>query len=222
MSMISRVLPLVLICVTGAMPLAAQVAVLDAPSDSAPANSLRPVERPEIHVPALHWDEQRPGMATPAGDDWGVALITALRAEDELLQTVPTDIDTWCPGYEAAGTDQRAAFWAGLISALAWFESTHRAHAVGGGGQWFGLIQIAPATARYRGCAVSTGQALLNGPANLRCGVRIMAQNVVRDGVVSAGMRGVAAEWGPFHTRSRREAMRDWVSSQSYCEAPAE
>ena len=185
----------------------------------APAASLRPSQRPQIFVPVLHWDEQRPGMSAPGNPAWDIALITAIRSRERLLQTVPDDIDSWCPDYADNGPDRRAAFWAGLVSALAWYESTHNPRAVGGGGRWFGMIQIAPATARYRECAVGTGAELQNAPANLRCGVRIMAQNVLRDGVVSRGMRGVAAEWGPFHNRGRREAMRDWVSSQSYCSA---
>ncbi len=188
-------------------------------SELAPAGSLLPEPRPEISVPSLHWDELRPGMAEEADASWGLALITALQARPALLDTVPEDIGNWCPAYPEAEADQRAAFWAGLISALAWHESTHRETAVGGGGAWFGLIQIAPATARARGCIAGSGQALLRGPDNLRCGVRILTQNVLRDGVISAGMRGVAAEWGPFHNRRKREEMRDWVSSQDYCTA---
>jgi hypothetical protein len=48
--------------------------------------------------------------------------------------------------------------------------------------------------------------------------LRIMAETVPRDGVVSAGMRGVAADWGPFHQGTKREDMRAWVSSQDYCQ----
>lgn len=197
-----------------------------APSDSpsplqrpafAPATSPAPLPRPELAVPPLHWDEPRPGMEAPARPGWGPALFRAVLAQEGLLDVVPEDIDSWCPAYAEAGPDQRAAFWAGLVSALSWYESTHRADAVGGGGRWFGLVQIAPATARHRGCAVGTGEALMNGAANLRCAVRIMAQNVERDGVVSRGMRGVAAEWGPFHNSQRREGMRAWVSEQAYC-----
>jgi hypothetical protein len=183
----------------------------------APATSPAPVPRQALAVPPLHWDELRPGMAAPARPAWGPALFRAVLAQEGLLDLVPEDIETWCPAYADAGPDQRAAFWAGLVSALSWYESTHRADAVGGGGRWFGLVQIAPATARYRGCAVGTGEALMNGAANLRCAVRIMAQNVERDGVVSRGMRGVAAEWGPFHSSQRREGMRAWVSEQEYC-----
>ncbi len=183
----------------------------------APDTSPAPLPRPALAVPPLHWDDPRPGMEAPARPAWGPALFRAVLAQEGLLDVVPEDIETWCPAYAEAGPDQRAAFWAGLVSALSWYESTHRPDAVGGGGRWFGLVQIAPATARYRGCAVGTGEALMNGAANLRCAVRIMAQNVERDGVVSRGMRGVAAEWGPFHSSQRREGMRAWVSVQDYC-----
>jgi hypothetical protein len=181
----------------------------------APGRSLRPVTRDSWAVPALRWDGH------PRGARWTSAVMAALRGHGApLLEVVPRDIAAWCPAYPTADRGQRAAFWAGLISTLAWHESTHRPEAVGGDGRWFGLVQIAPPTARYRNCEVGTGQALLSGPANLRCGVRIMAVTVPRDRVVAEGMRGVAADWGPFHSRRKREDMRNWVRSQAYCVAP--
>jgi hypothetical protein len=38
-----------------------------------------------------------------------------------------------------------------------------------------------------------------------------MGETVPRDGVVSRGMRGVAADWGPFHSSRKREDMRQWL-----------
>jgi len=181
----------------------------------APAASARPVAREVWAMPRLAWDDH------PQGARWTVAVMAALRGHGApLLDVVPRDIAAWCPGYPQADAGQRAAFWAGLVSALAWQESTHSPTAVGGGGQWFGLVQIAPGTARWRNCAVGTGEALLDGPANLRCGIRIMAATVPRDGVVAQGMRGVAADWGPFHSDRKREEMRAWVRGQDYCQAP--
>ncbi len=181
----------------------------------APARSLRPAMRDTWAVPTAQWDDH------PRGPAWTAAVLSALRGPGApLLDVVPRDIHAWCPGYEQASPAQRAAFWTGLISTLAWHESTHRPNAVGGGGQWFGLVQIAPGTARWRDCDVRSAEALMSGPANLRCGIRIMATTVPRDLVVSEGMRGVAADWGPFHSSRKREEMRDWVSDQPYCQAP--
>ncbi len=211
---------LTFVLLTLAPPLAAHPTETPPPEAVPEAATPDGPPRTEIAVPALHWDEQRPGMSAAPDPAWGVALMAAIAAESEMLDTVPEDIEAWCPAYAAAGIDQRAAFWAGLVSVLAWYESTHNPRAIGGGGRWFGLVQIAPATARHRGCAVGSGLALLDPEANLRCGVRIMAQNVVRDGVVARDLRGVAAEWGPFYSPPRRAAMRDWVSSQDYCALP--
>jgi hypothetical protein len=184
---------------------------------AAPALSLRPVARDPWAAPTLRWDGH------PQDMDWTLAAMAALRGPGaSLVQTMPRDIADWCPGYADAGAGQRRAFWAGLVSTLAWHESTHREDAVGGGGRWFGLVQISPATARYRGCRATSGQALLDGPANLACGLRIMGETVPRDGVVSRGMRGVAADWGPFHSSRKREDMRQWLRAQDYCQPVAQ
>jgi hypothetical protein len=108
----------------------------------------------------------------------------------------------------------------GLLSSLAKHESTWRPEAAGGGGQWFGLLQISPATARGYGCQARTAEALKDGSANLACAIRIMSVTVPRDGVVAANGRGIAADWGPFHQAKKREEMRTWVRSQPYCAAP--
>ena len=184
-------------------------------SDIAPNASLRPVLRTQFSLPELRWDNH------PRGTRWSVAVMNALRSHgSRLVEVVPADIENWCPAYREGDANQRAAFWAGLVSSLAWHESTHRPEAVGGDGLWYGLTQIAPPTAEWRNCQVTTGEGLLDGPANLSCAIRIMAITVPRDGVVSSGMRGVAADWGPFHSARKREDMRRWVSGQEYCAAP--
>ena len=171
-----------------------------------------PVAAPPA-LPAMAWDHR------PESAQWTDATLAALKSHGApLLSQVPADIDTWCPGYVTADADGRAAFWAGMLSALAKHESTWNPAAVGGGGKWFGLVQIAPATARGYGCAAGSGSALKDGVSNLSCAVRIAARTVRRDGVVSAGMRGLAADWGPFHSARKRAEMVNWTRSQSYCQ----
>lgn len=173
-----------------------------------------PAPPPEA-LPAMAWDAH-----AAEGARWTEATLSALEGEGAvLLSSVPQDIGTWCPGYVEAEPRERAAFWSGLLSALARFESTWNPQAVGGGGQWFGLVQIAPATARAYGCDATTGQALTDGAENLECAVRIASRTVTRDGVVAAGGGGFAADWGPFTSAAKRAEMARWVSGQSYCQA---
>lgn len=144
--------------------------------------------------------------------------LSALKAHGAALtEIVPRDIAAWCPAYSQASNARRRAFWVGFLSALAKHESTYNPRAVGGGGRWYGLLQILPATARGYKCRAGSGEALRDGPDNLSCAVRIMAHTVLRDGVVSEGMRGVAADWGPLHNATKRQDMQRWTQAQSYC-----
>jgi len=164
-------------------------------------------------LPAARWDHQ------PMGKLWTRTAIGDLvsGAGMPLINMVPKDIDAWCPAYPKQDQIGRASFWTGLLSAMAKHESTYNEQAVGGGGRWFGLVQISPATAKHYGCGATTGGALKNGVNNLQCAITIMATTVPRDGVVAAGGKGVAADWGPFHSAAKRADMQDWVSSQAYC-----
>ncbi len=167
-------------------------------------------------APVTRWDFR------PEGRQWTEASFAALTTYGRpLVDIVPRDIDSWCPGYHDATEEERKAFWVGLLSALAKHESTWRPEAAGGGGRWFGLLQISPATARHYGCSAHTADALKNGAANLACAIRILSVTVPRDGVVAANGRGIAADWGPFKQSAKREEMRTWVRSQDYC-APAQ
>jgi len=153
--------------------------------------------------------------------DWTASGLQAVSSHGQgLVETVPQDIDTWCPSYEKNGPQKRAAFWVGLLSALARHESTWQPDAIGGGGQWFGLTQISPATARGYGCKAQSGQALLNGADNISCAVRIASFQVARDAaVVTDGdnWRGMARDWAPFRSASKRETMAAFTSAQPYC-----
>lgn len=163
----------------------------------------------------MRWDH------VPAATQWEAAGLAALDSHAAILPAlVPDDIESWCPAYEDGDLARREAFWLGLVSALARHESTWNETAVGGGGRWFGLVQISPATARHYGCQATSGQALLDGSQNVSCALHIWAQTVPRDGVIAQGTRGIAADWGPMHpSQSRkREDIRAWVQDQPYCQ----
>ena len=149
---------------------------------------------------------------------WTASALAALESHgNPLVQTVPADIDTYCPGYRDADPEERKAFWVTFLSALAKHESTWRPDVSGGGGAWHGLLQISPATARGYGGGAQSADALRDGSGNLSCGIRIMASTVPRDGVISAGMGGVAADWGPFHDPSKRADIQARTRSASVC-----
>ena len=175
------------------------------------STSLRPMAR-DSFLPAARWGNEGTSAL------WTRVVQSSLRAHaSNLPRLTPQDIADWCPGYPTASIQQREAFWVGLVSSLVKHESTFRPTAVGGGDLWYGLMQIFPSTARLYKCRATTGSALKSGPANLSCGLRIMAKTVARDKVVSRKMRGVAADWGPFHSSKKRNDMMNWTKSQSYC-----
>ena len=177
--------------------------------------ALRPPVR-RAFVPRTRWQHMDGNVL------WTRAAMAALRGHGRpLIEMVPRDIANWCPAYPENDAAQRSAFWVGYMSALAKHESTYKPWAVGGGGKWYGLLQILPATARGYKCAVGTGEALKSGPANLSCAVRIMAFTVKRDGVIhgrDTRWRGVSADWGPMRSPSKRADMANWLKRQTYCE----
>jgi len=167
-------------------------------------------------LPTMRWDH------LPQATNWTVATLKAVEEHGSgLVTTVPKDIAQWCPGYENASDAERAAFWAGLFSTLAKYESTWNPKASGGGGLWIGLTQIDPRTARGYDCNAKTKAELKNGAANLSCAVRIASYQVARDDVLiseDGSWRGVARDWAPFRSAAKRADMAAWTRSQDYCQ----
>ncbi len=170
---------------------------------------------PDHLQPAMRWDHR------PEAASWTSRAMTAVAARDsELAATVPGDIENFCPGYATAAVGQRRAFWVGLISATAKYESGYNPKASGGGGRYIGLMQISPRTAQHYDCEANSSAALKDGAANLECAIRIIAPNVGSDGMVAgSGNRGIARDWGPFKKKSVRAEIAEWTSAQSYCRA---
>lgn len=163
--------------------------------------------------PPMLWDHH-----AEAGEWTRAALAAVARHDDVLAALVPADIGAWCPGYASAPVEDRRAFWVALMSAVARHESTWNPEAVGGKGQWIGLMQISPRTASRNGCDARTAGALKDGGANLSCAVQIFAHDVARDGVVSGkGNRGMGRQWMPFRKSAKAAEMAAWIRQQPYC-----
>ena len=182
--------------------------------------SENPTQRPVMrtnYIPDARWDFRGDS------ESWTLAALGALKSHgSQLEQTVPRDIENWCPAYADNPPHLRRAFWVGMISALVKHESTYRPEAVGGGNLWFGLMQIFPDTARRYGCHATTGEALKDPEDNLSCAIRIMNVTVARDNAIAirdTRWRGVAADWGPMSNRSKIAEMSAWTRVQEYCEA---
>ena len=157
--------------------------------------------------PAMQWGDQNP--------EWTDAALEALNAEGvTLLSSMPADVLQYCPAYAAQDRENRAAFWAGLLSAVARHESGMNPAAQDGGR--FGLLRITRRAAQDSGC----GGSLLRGEDNLKCAVRIMARSVAEDGAIASersGWRGAARNWLPLRSAARRSEIANWTSRQSYC-----
>jgi hypothetical protein len=168
-----------------------------------------PLTEPD-DLPAMRWDHR------PEAEHWTLSTMNALQTRGpSLLSVVPADIDAWCPAYAKAEPEDRAAFWSGLFSAIAKYESTWNPRAKGGGGIYFGLLQILPSTARSVGCDPGT---LLDGATNLNCAVRIADRRVkVSNGTVGS----ITADWGPMHWADKRSEMAAWTRQQDYCRPQA-
>lgn len=174
-----------------------------------------PVAMPDLAamMPVMRWDH-RPEAAT-----WTEAALTAIAARDDALAgKVPADVATFCPRYENASLPERRAFWAGLLSAVAKYESSWNPAASGGGGRYIGIMQLSPRTAAQHGCDAQSAAGLKDGAANLECSVKVMAHAVSADNVVvGSGRQGVARDWMPLRKAKERAEIAAWTSAQSYC-----
>jgi hypothetical protein len=168
----------------------------------------------KVTLPAMRWD------AAPRASEWTQnALLQVAEHDAELTHTVPADIEVYCPGYASASKDERRAFWVGIMSATAKYESGFNQAAVGGKGRYVGLMQISVPTAQHYGCDANSSAELKDGAANLSCAVDIIAPHVAADGMVAGnGNRGIARDWGPWSSAKNRAAIAAWTRSQSYCQ----
>ena len=163
-----------------------------------------------------------PGAAQWEGregaDAWTEATVLALESDGvALMSQMPADIMTYCPGYAAASHEDRKAFWLGLLSATARFQSGWNPLASTGNGRFKGLMAISDQAVKAYDCAGD----MMDGSANMQCAVKILADTVVRDGAIAGdgqkGWLGAAKSWLPFQKDNHREEIASFTRKQRYC-----
>lgn len=69
-------------------------------------------------VPRLAWNGK-----TLASDAWTIHTISEFKKNPDILNSVPIDVAQFCPNYEKLSIDDRALFYAHLLSKMAEYES---------------------------------------------------------------------------------------------------
>ena len=153
--------------------------------------------------------------ATNRDGTWTQAAENAVSATS-LSGQVPNDIQQFCPRYSSLLADSRVMFWAGLLSAMAKFESNFNPETAftenlkdrnGQNVVSRGLLQISVESANQRryGCKIVAAKNLHDPATNLACGARILSTWVEIDGVVAYAngvTAGGARYWSVLRTSS--------------------
>lgn len=187
-------------------------------------------------APVLHQEAPVPVEEETMIADWPSqqwSEYTAKALDDlgsQMIQTVPRDINSWCPGYSTKTKAERKKFWVMLISSLANFESSFNPNetyeedfhdANGADVISRGLLQLSQESAnqaRY-GCNIQRAEDLFDPETNIRCAVRIMDYWVPHDLVIQGydhgNWLGVGRYWSPMRADSKIKKMQ--LKTKSVC-----
>lgn len=178
---------------------------------------------------AADWDER------PDGAQWTSFTRAALATDGRaLLKAEPTDAAAYCPAYATLNEEEREAFWLGLISSMARFESGFRPNTsfqesfndrTGRPVVSRGLLQLSHESANsglYR-CGIQNSEELHDPRTNLTCAVKIMAALVSRDGTIGTRQngrwRGGSAYWSVLRTTSgSNPKIRSYTGGMVVCQ----
>jgi len=164
-----------------------------------------------VKLPVLAWGEKRA--------DWTEYLLKELRGK-EFLAVVPVDFKDYCAEFPALSLNDRAEFYAELISIMAKRESGFNPaskyqeafnDAKGRPVISRGLLQISIESANSYGCNFKDATELHDPKKNLSCTVKIIERWVNRDkrlgGKVAGKWQGVARYWSVGRSVSRSYAV---------------
>lgn len=148
---------------------------------------------------------------------WTEAALALVRARQGDLEQA-RDLEDFCPDYHRATQGQREACWLRILSGVALFESDFNPRATyreANGRYSIGLFSLSSGE-----CREAPSSAALKEPiANLKCGVRMMADLIARDSVIESAppRRGAAAYWSvlrrPYGHGKHKHGKRERIIS---------
>jgi hypothetical protein len=191
-----------------------------------PVSSTGGVSVPPAPVAApMAWDGRLEGR------EWTALTQGAIDSlAPQLLNTLPADIDAFCPGYKTASAGERRLFYVALLAELARYESNFDPNtrfqenftdSTGARVVSRGLLQLSQESANGYGCAITQPDQLYVPATNLACAVRILGRWIERDQLIagySAGAwRGASRYWSPLRDRNKLVDLQAALNSKPYC-----
>ena len=158
----------------------------------------------------LSWDSK------PERKPWSTELIKAVQAH--LADLEKGSPDQFIAGYSGLSADRKILFWAELVVAMAKFESSWNPHNIFHeppplGVDSVGLLQLSYEDQPVYGLEpLSREQKSLEDPlVNIRCGVKILARLISKDGVITKEVvvdgkrkfRGASRYWSVLREGTR-------------------
>ncbi len=180
-----------------------------------------------VEFPAL-WDGKHPDSLR-----WTRATVLAIEEHGEdMLTSMPSDIDSYCPRFRGLQRQEKIAFWVHLISAIAQkesgmdptkeyregFENSKQERVMSRG-----LLQLSLESANHPkyGCGFASEAEIEDPIKNLTCGVRILNHWMRMEPVISRGTEkewyGASKYWGVLRTSETRSFISTKTSELPIC-----
>lgn len=169
------------------------------------------------------------------GREFTLMTVEGLKSEGQaLVDGAPEDAESFCLGYRSFDMNGRLAFWVGLISAIAKFESDFKpeltfkekfSDSKGAKVVSRGLLQLSFESAQDWGCKIEQPDDLHDPRRNLLCGIRILNQLIESVSVISgretsgdeSKWLGGARYWSVLREGRRLDEIKAAMSTLEVC-----
>lgn len=138
------------------------------------------------------------------------------KIQKNFLETIPTDLNIFCPNYASLNREQRKYFWTFLISMMTRFESNFDPNASyeegfddSGGAPVVsrGLLQISFESSKSYDCGFTSAEQIHDPYKNLTCGLNILKKWIPADrsiaGYANNSWRGGARYWSTLRAADK-------------------